>query len=107
MNYLMATHDNGLGAIIALKETLPESVIISGDPDRLLGIVGLEHILTLHLQGDDQVRRWIWVRLAGLSKLDMARHVGIWFFSDVNTISEKEKEIIYIEIYRIELKIEW
>jgi aminopeptidase C len=37
----------------------------------------------------------------------MARHVGIWFFSDVNTISEKEKEIIYIEIYRIELKIEW
>jgi len=77
MNYLMATHDNGLGAIIALKETLPESVIISGDPDRLLGIVGLEHVLTLHLQGDDQVRRWIWVRLAGLSKLDMARHVGI------------------------------
>ena len=53
MNYLMATHDNGLGAIVALKETLSESVIISGDPDRLLGIVGTQLVLTLHLHGQE------------------------------------------------------
>ena len=49
----MTTHDDSLGAIIALKETLPEAMVIGGDPDRLLGIVGLEHVLTLHLQRDD------------------------------------------------------
>ena len=70
----MTAHDDGLGAIITLKETLPESMVISRDPDGLLGVVGLEHVLPLHLQGDDQVRGWIRIRLSGLSKLDVARH---------------------------------
>jgi len=70
----MATHDNSLGAIIALKKALPITVVISWDPDRLLGIIGLEHVLTLHLHGDDKVRKRIRIRLSGLSELDMARH---------------------------------
>jgi hypothetical protein len=72
----MAAHDNSLCSVITLKKTLPVAMVISWNPDRLLGIIGLEHILTLHLHGDNQVRRWVWVRLAGLAKLDMARHVG-------------------------------
>ena len=71
----MTTHDNSFGAIIALKKALPEAMVISWDPDRLLGIVRLEHVLTLHLQGDEEIRSWIWIRLSGLSKLDVARHV--------------------------------
>ena len=70
----MATHDDSLGAIIAFKETLPVAVVIRGDPDGLLGVVGLEHVLTLHLHGDDQVRQRIRIRLTGLSELDVAGH---------------------------------
>jgi len=79
----MTAHDNSLGAIVAFKETLPEAMVIGGDPDRLLGIVGLEHVLALHLQRDDEVRGWIRIRLTGLTELDMARHVRILFFLDV------------------------
>jgi hypothetical protein len=71
----MATHDNGFGAIVALKKTLPEAVIIGGDPNRLFRVIGLEHVITLHLHGDNQVGKWIRIRLSGLSKLDVARHV--------------------------------
>ena len=73
----MATHDNGFGAIIALKKTLPESMVISWDPDGLLGIIGLEHVLTLHLQGDDEIRSWVRIRLSSLSKLYVAGHVVV------------------------------
>ena len=71
----MATHDDSLGAIIAFKETLPVAVVIRGDPDGLLGVVRLEHVLTLHLHGDDQVWERIWIRLSSFSKLDVAWHV--------------------------------
>jgi len=75
--FLVATHDNGLCAIIALKETLPETMIIGGDPDRLLRVIGLEHVLALHLEGDDQVRCWIRIGLSGLAELDVTRHVEL------------------------------
>jgi hypothetical protein len=71
----MTTHDDSFGAIVAFKKTLPETVIISRDPDRLSGVIGLEHVITLHLHGDDQVGKWIRIRLSGLTKLDVARHV--------------------------------
>jgi len=88
----MATHDNSLGAIIILKETFPEPVVIGGDPDGLLRVIGLEHVLTLHLHGDDQVRRWIWVRLAGLTKLNVAGHLGEELITGSNLCwSEKNK----------------
>ena len=77
----MTTHNNGFGAVVTLEETLPETMVISWDPDRLLRVVGLEHVLTLHLQGDDQVRGWIRIRLTGFSKLDVARHVGEGWFA--------------------------
>ena len=70
----MAQHDDGLLSIVALKETLAESVVVSWNPDGLLGVVGLEHVLTLHLQGDDKERARIRIRLTRLSKLDVARH---------------------------------
>ena len=72
--YLMATHDHSLGAIVTLEKTLPITVVISWNPDRLLGVIGLEHVLTLHLHGDDKVRQRIRIRLTGLSKLDVAWH---------------------------------
>ena len=71
----MTTHDDSFGAIIALKETLPESVVVGWNPDRLLGVIRLEHVLTLHLHGDNQIRQRIRIRLSSLSKLDMTRHV--------------------------------
>ena len=73
--YLMATHDNSLGAIITLKKTLPVSMIVSWDPDRLLGIIGLEHVFTLHLHGDNQVWCWIWIRLTGLAEFHVTGHL--------------------------------
>ena len=73
--YLMATHDHSLGAIVTLEKTLPITVVISWNPDRLLGVIGLEHVVTLHLHGDNQVREWIWIRLPSLSKLDVTGHV--------------------------------
>jgi len=70
----VSTHDNSLSAIVALKETLPVAVVIGGNPDGLLGIVRLQHVLALHLQGDNEVGEGIGIRLAGLSKLDVSRH---------------------------------
>jgi hypothetical protein len=83
----MSTHDNGLGAIITLKETLPVAMIIGGNPDGLLGIISLQHVLTLHLQGDNQVGERIRIRLTGLSKLDVSRHD----WDKLGIINEKEQ----------------
>ena len=63
----MTTHDSGLGAILTLKETLTVSALTIGDPDGLLGIIGLEHVSPLHVHGDDEVWRWIGIRLTRLS----------------------------------------
>jgi len=70
----MATHDHSLLSIIALQETLPEAVLIGGDPDGLLGVVGLEHVLALHLHGDAQVGERVRVGLTGFAQFDVARH---------------------------------
>ena len=94
----MTAHNNGFGAVITLEETLPETVVISWDPDRLLRVVGLEHVLTLHLQGDNQVRGWIRIRLTGFSKLDMARHVGEGWFAvlQISGLKANNKETLVL-----------
>jgi len=51
--YLMANLNNGFDAIVALEETFLEVVRFSWNPDRLLGIVGTQLVLTLHLHGQE------------------------------------------------------
>ena len=73
----MAKHDSGFGAIVIVKETFLEAALAIRGPDRLLGIVGLEHVIPLHLHGDDEVGCRIGIRLPRLAKLDVAGHLGM------------------------------
>ena len=70
-----STNNQSLGAIIRLQHTLHVSTFAIRAPVRLFGIVRLKSILPFHLKGDHQVRTRIGIRLTGLSKLDVARHV--------------------------------
>jgi hypothetical protein len=74
--YLMADHDHGLLSIVALQETFLEVMAFSWNPDRLLGVIRTEHVLTLLLHGDNQVGERIWIWLPRLSQFYMARHLG-------------------------------
>ena len=70
----MTAHDGCLLAVIRFKETLSIATLAIRTPIGLLWVVWLEHVRPLHVHGDDEVGRWIGIRLPGLSKLDMARH---------------------------------
>ncbi len=74
----MTTHDSGFGAIIILEHALHVATLAIRSPIGLLGVIGLHHVLSLHLQGDDEIWRRIRVRLPGLSKLNMAWHVVLF-----------------------------
>ena len=74
----MANHDDRFSAFVALEEGLNESSVAIRDPAGLLGVVGLEHVVSLHLHGDDQVGHRVWIRLTGLAQLDVAWHPGWW-----------------------------
>ena len=72
----MAKHDSGLGAIIIVQETFLEAALAIRSPIGLLGIVLLQHVIPLHLHGDNEVGSRIGIGLPGLAKFDVARHVG-------------------------------
>ena len=62
--------------IARLQQTLSVSMGLGiGDPDALLGIIGLGLVSSLHLNGREQKLRGVGVH-ASLHQLDMARHVG-------------------------------
>ena len=63
VTYLVSAHDNRLVAIVALQHGLGISALAIRAPVRLLGVIRLEHVGTLHLQGDAQIRRRIRIRL--------------------------------------------
>ena len=73
----MTTHDHGFGAVVGLEGAFDVASLAIGTPEGLLRVVGFHHVLPLHLQGDDQVGLRVGVGLARLSKLDVARHVGV------------------------------
>ena len=73
----MANHAQGFGSIIILQEGLPEASLAIRHPHRLLGIIRLQHVISLHLHGDNEVWGRIWIRFSGLSELDVARHGGV------------------------------
>ena len=81
MNYLViVTGHNTLGGgvleVSGLKLTLLVSVsLLIGDPDGLLGVVGLALVGPLGLDGGEQELRGVGVHGA-LHQLDMAGHVG-------------------------------
>ena len=75
LTYLVSHHDSGLGSIVSLKHALGIATLAIRAPVGLLGVIGLEHVSTLHLKSDHQEGAWIGVRLASLSKFDVARHV--------------------------------
>ena len=70
----MATHDNGFGAIIIFEHTLHVVALAIRTPIGLLRIIRFKLILSLHLQGDNQVGAWIGIRLTSLTKFDVTRH---------------------------------
>ena len=76
MSHLMTTHDNSLSAIIILKDRFHVSTFAIRAPIGLLGIIGLQSELPLHLKSDNQEGAWIRIRLTGLSKFDVARHIS-------------------------------
>ena len=86
MQYLVTNGDVGLATLIGVEDALGVSTLAVGAPVGLLGVVGLEHVSALHLKGDHQEGAGIRVRLTGLSKLDVARHVVMGFWSAENRI---------------------
>ena len=73
----MAHHHGGLGAIISLKQSLPEASSSIRTPVRFLRVIGLQHVRPLHVHGDDEIRSRIGIWLPGLSQFDVARHVDL------------------------------
>ena len=71
----MPDHDSGFGAIIIFQETFLEATLAIRSPNRLLGVISLEHVSPLHLHGDDEVGCRIGVRLPRLAKFDVAGHL--------------------------------
>ena len=70
----MAAHDNSLGTIVIFKDTLHVVTLAIRTPIGLLRIVRFKSVLSLHLQGDNQVGTWIRIRLTSLSKFYVTRH---------------------------------
>ena len=82
---LMANSHNALGGgvlnVSGLKDTLPVATILRvGDPDGLLGVIGLGLVGSLHLDVGEQELRGVGVHCA-LHQLDMAGHDGWCFLS--------------------------
>merc|ERR1719346_395707 len=72
----------GLVVVSGLDHSLPVSSGLGvGDPDRLLGVVGLLLVGSLHLDGGEKELRGVGVHGA-LHQLDMAGHLGVLILSD-------------------------
>ena len=71
----MSHHHGGLGAIVILQQSLLEATLAVRAPVGLLGVIGLEHVSTLHLKGDHQEWSGVRVGLSSLSKFDVAWHL--------------------------------
>ncbi len=93
----MSDHDDRLSALVRLEESLGEPAVAVGDPDRLLGVVRLEHVVAFHLHRDDEVRHRVRVRLAGFAQLDVAWHLG-GFELDLLGLCLQRKETYYVYI---------
>ena len=73
----MPHHHCGLSTVVLHQDALLKTTCPVRTPIRFLGIVGLQHVRPLHVHGDDEVSGRIGIRLPGLSKLDVARHVDL------------------------------
>ena len=82
--YLMATHDNGFCAIVALKHALNKVAFVIRTPIGFFGVVWLHGMLAFHFNGNGKVGQWILIGTSGL--LDVTRHVScFWFPSTFQT----------------------
>ena len=66
-SYLVTHHDSGFASIISLKHAFSISTLAIRAPVGFLGVIGLEHVSTLHLKGDHQEWGWVGVGLSSLS----------------------------------------
>merc|ERR1719365_249115 len=78
---LMTNSNNTLAGRILNISRFKKTLTVSRglgirDPDRLLGIIRLLLVSSLHFNRREQKLRWVRVRLTSLCKLDMTRHVG-------------------------------
>ena len=72
---LMADRDLDLATILRLQHSLYEASFSIRNPVGFLGIVGLGHVLTLHLEGEEEVGCWIRVLSIIRSFLLISRHL--------------------------------
>ena len=75
--YLVTNHDGGLLPVVSLQESLREAPSTVRAPDRLLGVVGLGHGLSLHLHGDHEVGAGVGVLPPSTSELDVSGHLNV------------------------------
>ena len=75
--YLVTNHDGGLLPVVSLQESLGEAPSTVRAPDRLLGVVGLGHGLSLHLHGDHEVGAGVGVLPPSTSELDVSGHLNV------------------------------
>ena len=72
---LVANGHLDLAPVLRLQHSLHKAALTIGNPVGLLGIVGLGHVLSLHLEGEEEVGSGIWILSIVRSFLLIARHL--------------------------------
>ena len=97
-SYLMTNHTSCFSSLIRLQHALLEASLTIRTPIGFPGIIRLEHVCPLHVHGDDEVGRRIGIRLTGLSKLDVARHVEL-ILDGLNNPEITKNNFVYLVLH--------